>query len=286
MDSALGISKVQFCPDPAARLLVASTWDGFVKAFRVASLEEVSNVCNYFHENPVLCCTFAGSSKIVTGMLDGLVKLYDIESGYEGVIGGHLDCMCRVLSPDNLAVTGGWDSVVKMWDCRLEMVHRDVGQLQCSDRVYALDVSGNRAVIATKDRQVMIYDFRNTSLPLQIRPSPLKYQTRAIKIMPSGQAFAVSSIEGRVAISYFDEDPAFQQNNCEFECHRIKTEKEELIYPVNALAIHLLGLLLREVRMEEYQCGILLVRKHYVSSGNSQLLLQAYHSVLMVKSWQ
>lgn len=38
------------------------------------------------------------------------------------------------------------------------------------------------------------------------RESSLKYQTRCVRCFPDGQGFAVASIEGRVALEYFDPD--------------------------------------------------------------------------------
>lgn len=49
-----------------------------------------------------------------------------------------------------------------------------VGAMDCSDKVYALDVVDNRAVVGTKDRHVLVWDVRNMKLPLQTRDSPLK----------------------------------------------------------------------------------------------------------------
>lgn len=52
--------------------------------------------------------------------------------------------------------------------------------------------------------------------------------------------FVVSSIEGRVAVEYFDSDPIVQAKKYAFKCHRIvdSTTGTETVYPVNALAFH------------------------------------------------
>ncbi len=41
--------------------------------------------------------------------------------------------------------------------------------------------------------------------PEQHRESSLKYQTRCIRCYPDGAGYALSSVEGRVAMEYFDE---------------------------------------------------------------------------------
>lgn len=49
-----------------------------------------------------------------------------------------------------------------------------VGAMECQDKIYALDVVDNRAVVGTKDRRVLVWDVRNMKSPLQTRESPLK----------------------------------------------------------------------------------------------------------------
>lgn len=48
----------------------------------------------------------------------------------------------------------------------------------------------------------------------------------------------LSSIEGRVAVEYFDPSPEVQKTKYAFKCHRIKEAGLEMIYPVNAIAFH------------------------------------------------
>ena len=50
--------------------------------------------------------------------------------------------------------------------------------------------------------------------------------------------YVLSSIEGRVAVEYFDPSPEVQKTKYAFKCHRIKEDGMELIYPVNAISFH------------------------------------------------
>lgn len=49
-----------------------------------------------------------------------------------------------------------------------------VGAMECCDKIYALDVVDNRAVVGTKDRRVLVWDVRSMKIPLQTREAPLK----------------------------------------------------------------------------------------------------------------
>ena len=50
--------------------------------------------------------------------------------------------------------------------------------------------------------------------------------------------YVLSSIEGRVAVEFFDPSPEVQKKKYAFKCHRIKEDGTELIYPVNAISFH------------------------------------------------
>ena len=50
--------------------------------------------------------------------------------------------------------------------------------------------------------------------------------------------YVLSSIEGRVAVEYFDPSPEAQQKKFAFKCHRVKEDGQDTIYPVNAIAFH------------------------------------------------
>jgi cell cycle arrest protein BUB3 len=60
---------------------------------------------------------------------------------------------------------------------------------------------------------VWVYDVRNLKEPEQKRESSLKFQTRCIRAYPDGSGYALSSIEGRVAMEYFDPAPEFQSRS-------------------------------------------------------------------------
>lgn len=77
--------------------------------------------------------------------------------------------------------------------------------------------------------------------PWQQRESPLKFMTRAVACMPNDAGYASSSIEGRVAVEWFDPSEDSQSRKYAFKCHRqpdTETEGVDIVYPVNALAFH------------------------------------------------
>ena len=100
-----------------------------------------------------------------------------------------------------------------------------------------MDTCDEKLLVATANRKIRIWDLKNMGQYEQ-RDSSLKFQTRAIKCFPNKQGFVISSIEGRVAVEYFDLDPEVQRKKYAFKCHRTKENNAELIYPVNAISFH------------------------------------------------
>jgi cell cycle arrest protein BUB3 len=103
-------------------------------------------------------------------------------------------------------------------------------------------------------RLVYIYDLKDTLelasqsngaapdiKPWQQRESSLKFMTRAVACMPNDDGYASSSIEGRVAVEWFDPSTESQARKYAFKCHRQpdpEGEGTDIVYPVNALAFH------------------------------------------------
>ena len=77
--------------------------------------------------------------------------------------------------------------------------------------------------------------------PWQRRESSLKFMTRAVASMPDDSGYASSSIEGRVAVEWFDASAESQSRKYAFKCHRQPAPDDsgvDVVYPVNALAFH------------------------------------------------
>uniref|UniRef100_A0A182J647 Mitotic checkpoint protein BUB3 n=1 Tax=Anopheles atroparvus TaxID=41427 RepID=A0A182J647_ANOAO len=228
------ISSVVFAPKTNQFLLVSS-WDTSVRLYDV-----FNNTLRhkFFHSSPVLDGAFLDSVKTISGGLDNAVKLYDWNTQIEQTLGTH-DAAVRCVEYTamvNGILTGSWDRTVKLWDAREKEC---VGTYdQSAGKVYSMSCVEERLVVATSDRKVLIWDLRHMGNYVERRESSLKYQTRAVRCFPSKVGYVMSSIEGRVALEYFDPDPEVQKKKFAFKCHRAKENNVELIYPVNAISFH------------------------------------------------
>lgn len=118
--------------------------------------------------------------------------------------------------------------------------------------VYVYDLIPLRAAIDRETAGEKVAE-RNWE-PDQKRESSLKFMTRDLRCMPAGDGYATSSIEGRIAVEFFDPSPKTQAMKYAFKCHRetvedgaMVEEKEgeekletpyDVVYPVHGIAFH------------------------------------------------
>ena len=127
---------------------------------------------------------------------------------------------------------------------------------------FSISLSPTKLVVAMAARALHIYDLKSLALlssqapsedstplpppeiavdPWQRRESSLKFLTRAVACMPDDSGYVSSSIEGRVAVEWFDPSSDSQSRKYAFKCHRQpdpNAAATDLVYPVNALAFH------------------------------------------------
>lgn len=141
------------------------------------------------------------------------------------------------------------------WDCSLNLHNlKDPSsapiRVALPGKPHALSASPSKVVVAMTGRIINIYDFNamkdlfasgGTELkPWQQRESSLRYLSRAVACMPNDAGYAMSSIEGRVAVEWFEDTAESQARKYAFKCHRqASTDGDgDIVYPVNALAFH------------------------------------------------
>ncbi|KAG6762609.1 hypothetical protein POTOM_033122 [Populus tomentosa] len=265
-----GISNLRFS-NHSDHLLVSS-WDKTVRLYDAGT-----NVLRgeFMHGGAVLDCCFHDDSSGFSASADNTVRRLVFNYEKEDILGRH-DAHVRCVEYSYAAgqvITGSWDKTLKCWDPRGASGQERtlIGTYLQPERVYSLSLVGNRLVVATAGRHVNVYDLRNMSQPEQRRESSLKYQTRYVRCYPNGTGYVLSSVEGRVAMEFFDSSEASQAKKYvsfssapssivqfdsvllphrllhlydfhvfryAFKCHRKSEAGRDIVYPVNAIAFH------------------------------------------------
>jgi len=216
--------------------LLVSSWDKIVRLYD-ASKNELKG--KYEQKSAILDCTFSDDDqKCFAGSIDKSVAMIDLKTGTTTHVGSHEKAVKSVSfnSAQNVLITGSWDNSVMLWDYRQQ---KNVSSYKSNNKVYTMDTSGYRVVVGYSQRQVLIFDIRQMDNPEQTRESSLMNQTRCIRCSPDNEGYALSSIEGRVAIEYFDTSVKVQKKKYAFKCHRKQVGKTQTLYPVNAIAYHI-----------------------------------------------
>ncbi|KAJ2722380.1 mitotic spindle checkpoint protein Bub3 [Coemansia sp. Benny D115] len=227
-----GISRLRFHPTEDSKLLVSS-WDTQVRLYDIHTNALVSS--HNSHAAAVLDVAF-GNTCSFSGGLDRRLLAWDQQYTQTHELGRH-DGEISALEYShscNTLVSGGWDRTLRVWDSRSDTAQ--VKRVDVDERVYSMSVRDQLVAVALAGRRILLYDVRNMDRAVESRESSLKYPTRCVELMPDGQGFACSSVEGRVAVEYLDGVP---KSNYAFKCHRQTTEDGvDLVYPVNAIAFH------------------------------------------------
>ncbi len=153
----------------------------------------------------------------------------------------------------NLVISASWDATLH--------VHQSTSPssppaiIPLPSKVFAVSITPTKLVVGMASRAFNIYELSTLAkaaaeAAMQSSPSrmevdlyqrregSLKFMTRAVATMPTDSGYASSSIEGRVAVEWFDASSESQSRKYAFKCHRQTVDGVDVVYPVNALAFH------------------------------------------------
>ena len=87
--------------------------------------------------------------------------------------------------PLDTLITGSWDRTLRLWDSRSPTPQQS--SHSTPERIYQIDHVNNTLVVAMASRLFHIYDIRRMDVPTLTRESSLKYMTRSLACMPTGE---------------------------------------------------------------------------------------------------
>ena len=251
---------MKFAPNSPDRLLVSS-WDRRVYLYDTPSSEQAALLLRVEHRAPVLdICFGEDDNTAFSAGLDWDVSHIDLESGKKTVLSTHGAGVKSVVYSvrHHLLVSASWDSTLHVHPFADGKMMHAPATIPLPSKPFSVSLTDTKLVVAMASRAIFIYDLaalkmltgqaapsdesRNENVleiePWQQRESSLKFMTRAVCCMPSDEGYAISSIEGRVGVEWFDPGEESQARKYAFKCHRQTEDEVDVVYPVNALAFH------------------------------------------------
>lgn len=226
-----------------------SSWDRHVYLYDTVAEPGGKLLRKFEHRAPVLDVCFGRTDdEAFSCGLDWEVRRIDLNTGAQTVLSTHSAPVRNVLfSPaHSLLVSSSWDSTLHLH----HLAHPgDFSTVALPSKPFSLSASPTKLVVAMANRAVNIYELEALAQaaqqggdvniqPWQQRESSMKYMTRAVACMPNDAGYASSSIEGRVAVEWFDPSEESQARKYAFKCHRQTVDGQDVVYPVHALAFH------------------------------------------------
>ena len=184
----------------------------------------------------------------------------DLETGAQSILSTHEKGVKSVVYSykQKLLISASWDSTLHIHN--LQSPSQTPSIISLPSKPFSMSLTATKLVVAMASRALHIYELEQlasdstaapsqgstdanypilSTEPWQRRESSLKFMTRAVGCMPNDAGYASSSIEGRVAVEWFDPSESSQARKYAFKCHRQPSpEGMDVVYPVNALAFH------------------------------------------------
>ncbi|KAH9906926.1 Poly(A)+ RNA export protein [Xylariomycetidae sp. FL2044] len=233
------ISDLAFCP--GKDFLAVSSWDKKVRIYEISSSGTSEGKHLYEHDAPVFSVDFSkDGSKVVSAGADKQAKICDLSTLQTQQVAAHNQPIKSAQffdmpnSNSPMLVTGSWDKTIKYWDLRSS---NPVGQIECQERIYSMDVRNSLLVVGTADRYINVVNLQDPLKFYKTLQSPLKWQTRVVSCFTDATGFAIGSIEGRCAIQYVEDKDS--TSNFSFKCHRDPPSGTTTqVYSVNDISFH------------------------------------------------
>ncbi|GAD94782.1 nuclear pore complex subunit, putative [Paecilomyces variotii No. 5] len=252
------ISALKFSPEPESTRIVVSSWDKNVYLYELrdenGNVGEGKLLQKFEHRAPVLdVCFGADENEIYTAGLDWDVRRINTSTSEQTVLSSHEAGVKSVVysKEHSLLISASWDSTLHVHRTNADS---EPATIPLPSKPFSLSLTPTKLVVAMASRALHIYDLKSLALlsdeadqpppnkveiePWQRRESSLKFMTRAVACMPNDAGYASSSIEGRVAVEWFDPSAESQARKYAFKCHRQTQDDVDVVYPVNALAFH------------------------------------------------
>lgn len=222
--------------------LLVSSWDNRILIYDCSN--ETRLATEIRTEAPPISLYALNHYKYV-GLLDGTIKELDLEnlklfsrnlSGLDLDYKNGINNICGVDHQPNSIIASSILGKLQLIDNRNEKsILINLGK---NKKIFTMDSNENILTVGLSDKLIEFHDIRNIGIPFETRELGLKYQIIQLKSFPNQEGFAISTVDGRVSMEYYDSSPEVQaMKKFTFKCHRFhdKTAQLDIVYPINSI---------------------------------------------------
>lgn len=126
-----------------------------------------------------------------------------------------------------------------VWVSDVHRPDRGTERHHAEAKIFCADANDRVLVLALAGNRILIRPFNDLGGLHDTRELAMHYQVCSLACYPSGEGFAVGTLDGRVLMEFFDLDPHVQDTKrFTFRCHRKVNKATEVddVFPVLALA--------------------------------------------------
>ncbi|CCK68762.1 Bub3p KNAG_0B03210 [Huiozyma naganishii CBS 8797] len=228
------------CFDTEQSLIAVTAWDGSLSIYEYGNeTEPVRLLQRIRHQYPLLSCCIIhinNTTQFFVGTVQGeVLRALCEEDRFVSIEENPAQLGIIRMLPwrSNCIIAGSWDGTILVLECS-EFSATITAKKKLEGKILSMDCNSNYLILVLTGNKIEWCDLplnRDGMGLLKRVDSPLKYQVRDIKLTPNSDGYVVSSIDGRVAVEYF-EDSAKQ---FAFRCHRMNLTDVQFVFPVDTL---------------------------------------------------
>lgn len=214
--------------------VLVSSWDGVLSVYKITLRDGFYKVTldkKIDTGFPILSCCY-GNNGVYLGGVHGELYFLNLETQNLTIIKNNRakSGIIRIISYYDDYIAGSWDGYLQIIDPHLNDIK--LCKTVENGKILTMDCTNEHLVVCMTGNKIKLFKAPITKMNEGILvDSVLKYQTRDIKLIPDGSGYVIGSIDGRVAVEYFD-NPSDQ---FAFRCHRMKLSDVQFVFPVNTL---------------------------------------------------